>query len=117
PALYNNVPLELSFFRSDWSRSVHTATMSGAVATFTFLLPFQPVYCALNFDSRISDATSHDSHNIKAAGPVNFTLGKALITVVSPGADSSLVRVVHNYVPPDPFKNNLAGHILSDQRY
>ncbi len=117
PALHKNVPLELSFFNSDFSRSVQSCTMSGASATFTFNLPFQPVYCALNYDSKISDATSHEARYLKNNGNHNFVLGKATVQVTNTGSDSSLVRIVHNYVPPDPFKQNIQGHLLSDQRY
>lgn len=116
-ALYKNVPLEVRFFKNDHTSEVRTFTMNGSSALFTFSLTFQPAYCALNYDSKISDATSHDAKYIKNPGMVNFTLGKASVNVQNAGNDSSLLRIIHNYVAPDPFKQNLSGHILSDQRY
>jgi len=117
PALHNNVPLEVACFKSDWSKTVKTITVSGSGGTSTFTLNFQPVYCALNYDSKINDATSHEVKVIKTNGAINSTLAKLSITVLDKGQDSSLVRLVHHYVKPDPFKSNPAGHLLSDQHY
>jgi len=91
--------------------------MSGQSQTFTLSLPYAPVYTALNYDSRISDASSHEYKTIKSAGTVQYVLGKAIVTVASPGTDSSLLRIVHHYAPPDPFKDNSRGHVISDQHY
>lgn len=117
PTLYSNVPLELSFFQSDWSRVIRKVIMSGAAATFTVGIPANPVYCALNYDSKISDATSFETKTIKTASTYIFTLGKATVQVSNKGQDSSLVRVIHNYVKPDPFKSNPLNHRLSDQHF
>jgi hypothetical protein len=71
----------------------------------------------LNYDSKISDATSFENKTIKTNAAVNWALGKAYMPVKNKGADSSLIRVVHNFVKPDPFKSNPQGHKLSDQHY
>jgi hypothetical protein len=115
--LHNNVPLEISFFKADRTRTVQQIKMSGANAAFTFTLPYQPAYIALNYDSKISDATSFDTKKIISSGVQSFTLGKATVTVQASGTDTSLLRIVHNYVRPEAFKNTDAGHILSDQHY
>jgi aminopeptidase N len=117
PSLYSNVPLELSFFQGDWSRVIRKVTMSGASATFTVGIPASAVYCALNYDSKISDATSFETKTIKTASSFNWNLGKVTMQVSNKGADSSLVRIIHNYVKPDPFKNNPLNHKLSDQHF
>lgn len=117
PALFSNVPLELSFFKADWSRVIQTVTMSGASSTFTLNIPYSPVYCALNYDSKISDATSFENKTIKSAININFPLSKLYLMVQDAGADSSLVRIVHNFVKPDPFKSNPQNHLLSDQHF
>lgn len=117
PSLFSNVPLELSFFQADWSRVVRKVIMSGASSTFTVNIPATAVYCALNYDSKISDATSFETKTIKVAGSFNWALGKVNMQVSNKGADSSLVRIVHNYVKPDPFKNNPNNYTLSDQHF
>ncbi len=116
-AYFNNVPLEISFFKNDWSRVVKKIMVSGATSSATVTLPFTPAMYALNFDSKISDATSHEAKSIKAAGTNNYVLGKVFLTVQNKGQDSSLVRITHNYVKPDPFKSNIRGHRLSNQHF
>lgn len=115
--LHNNVPLEISFFKNDFSKVIKKVFMSGATATFTVNIPFNPVYAALNYDSKINDATSHEVKVIKNTGNVTWNLGKVYMQVQNKGADSSLVRVIHNYVKPDPFKNNPGNHKLSNQHF
>jgi aminopeptidase N len=117
PAFHTNVPLELSFFDASWNRVVRTVIMSGATGNFTVSVPYAAVYCALNYDSRIGDATSHEVKIIKNTGNVSYPLGKVFLQVQNKGADSSLVRVIHNYVPPDNFKENPIGNNLSNQHY
>lgn len=117
PALHSNVPLELSFFANNWSRVIKKVVMSGATQVFTVNNIGSPVYCALNYDDKISDATSHESKTVKTNGNTNFTLAKVFMQVLNAGADSSLVRVIHNYVKPDPFKNNPIHHKISDQHF
>jgi aminopeptidase N len=114
---YTDVPLEISFFKSDRSRVVRQVLMSGATGTFTVNLPFVPVMYVLNYDSKISDAASHESKTLKTASANTFTLGKALLKIQSAGSDSSLISIVHHYVPPDPFKSNPRNHRLSNQHY
>lgn len=115
--LYNNVPLEISFFKNDWSAVTRTVIMSGATGNFTVNIPYSPVYHALNYDSKISDATSHEVKIIKAPVYLNWSLARVLTIVQNSGADSSMLRIIHNFVKPDPFKNNPANHKLSNQQF
>jgi aminopeptidase N len=117
PALHTNVPLELSFFKADWTRVTRKITMSGAHATFTVSVPYSAIYYGLNYDSKINDATSHEVKVIKTVSNVTYNLGKLFVKVQNKGADSSLLRVIHNYVKPDDLKSNPFQHKLSDQHY
>ncbi|MDI1355453.1 MAG: M1 family aminopeptidase [bacterium] len=116
PAIFSNVPLEISFFKGDWSRVTKKVVMSGTSQTFTVPIPFSAVLASLNYDSKINDATSHEYKTIKTPGSINYALGKVLLQVVNSGADSSLIRVIHNYVKSDPFKTT-SPHKLSDQHF
>jgi aminopeptidase N len=113
----NNVPLEISFFKNDRSRVVRKIYASGAVSSATVNVPYNAVYAALNYDDKISDATSHEVKILKTTAVTNFTLAKVLLTIQSAGTDSSLIRVIHNYVKPDNFKSNPDNHKLSNQHY
>lgn len=117
PHLHNNVPLEISFFKNDWSRVVKKIIFSGATGTFSLSLPYLPVYAALNYDGKINDASSHEIKTIKATGNVTWNLGKVFMQVQNKGQDSSLIRVIHNYVRPDSFKQNIQNNKLSNQQY
>lgn len=117
PQLHNNVPLEITFFKSDWTVAVRKVVMSGAIGNFTTTLPFLPVYAALNYESKLNDASSHDARVIKTTGSIAIPLAKLTLTVSNSGQDSSLLRVIHNYVKPDPFLQNPNNHLLSDQHY
>jgi hypothetical protein len=111
------VPIEISFFKNDLTVITRTVNMSGGIGNFTVNIPFMPVYYALNLDSKISDATSHEVKTLKTVTNVNWTLGKVFMMIKNKGADSSLVRVIHNYVAPDAFKNNPSNYKLSNQHY
>jgi hypothetical protein len=91
--------------------------MSGQAMTFSVNVPFAANYTALNFEGEINDATTFETNVIKAAGNISYPTGKALLLVQQAGIDSSLVRIVHHFVKPDPFKNNPGQCILSNQRY
>jgi hypothetical protein len=117
PSTYSGVPLEISCFKPDWSYVVKTVTLSGIQGNFSHTVNFNPLYVALNYDSKISDATSHEYKIIRTTGVYSYSLTKAFVTVDDKGADSTLLRVIHHYVKPDPFKQNPAHHRLSDQRY
>lgn len=115
--LYNNVPLEISFFDANWNRTVKSFTMSGAGQTFTTNLNFNPVFEAINMDSKISDSNIGESKTIKTTGGITYNMAKATLTVNSFGTDSSYLRIEHNYTAPDPIKNSIRKYKLSNQHY
>jgi aminopeptidase N len=116
PNYFNNVPLEISFFDANWNRMLKSVSMSGSCDHFSFSLPFQPVFTAIDYDEKISDAICDEVRKIKANGLVDF--GTARLNLdVKRVSDSVLVRVEHNWVAPDPMKHKIDGLILSDRRY
>jgi aminopeptidase N len=117
PALYNSVPLEVSFFDNNWNRTVKSFTMSGANQNFTTTLNFNPVYSAINYDSKISDGITSEVKTFKTNTVYNYLLAKTIFTVTALGSDSSLIRVEHNYAKPDPIKYNIKKYKLSNQHY
>lgn len=114
--LYNNVPMEVTFYNSDWSFITDTIWLSGAYTDSVYTLPFDPVFTALNVNSRINQAVTSDQKTITSPGKYFFNLGKMTLTVDAL-SDSALVRVEHHWAKPDPIKNNTKGHIISDSRY
>jgi aminopeptidase N len=117
PSLFSNVPLEISFMNSAWNREIKTVTMNGATQVFTLQTNVLPVFAGMNVDSKISDAISSEYKTIKTNATATYTLGRATIIVTNKGADSSYVRVEHNFAEPDPVKNNIHNYRLNTQHY
>ncbi len=117
PALYNNVPLEISFFKPDRTREIRKINFSGAHQTYTFSLNFNPATTILNYDGKIGDAVTSETLNIKNVANINLSYGRLRLMIQNPGADSSFIHVAHNFVKPDNFKSNPQGALISDQHY
>ncbi|MCA0429839.1 MAG: T9SS type A sorting domain-containing protein [Bacteroidetes bacterium] len=117
PALHTSVPLEISFFKSDWTRVVKKVIVNGASTTFTTSLNFLPIFTIINFDSKIGDATTTEYKTIKNTGSNSFSLAKVTLSITNVGIDSNFIHITHNYVKPDAFVSNPQGHKLSNQHY
>ncbi|MBC7696247.1 MAG: T9SS type A sorting domain-containing protein [Burkholderiales bacterium] len=117
PALYSNVPLEVTFMNGAWNKEIKKIYMSGAAQSFTVNTMINPVYVGMNVGSKISDAISSEYRIIKTNAAITYTLGRATFIVSNNGVDSSYIRVEHNFVKPDPFKNNIYNFRLNSQHY
>ncbi|MES2514021.1 MAG: M1 family aminopeptidase [Bacteroidota bacterium] len=117
PALFSNVPLEVSFMDASWNKEVKTLNMTGAAKSFTIQTNVMPVYAGMNVESKISDAVSSEVKIIKTNTTLNYTLGRATVFVLNKGVDSSYVRIEHNFAAPDPFQNNPYNFRLNSQHY
>ncbi len=117
PSLYNNVPLELTFMNSVWTKEVKTISMSGATKSFTLQTNIKPVYTGINMESKISDAISSEYKTLKVANTTTYGLGRATLLISDKGQDSTFLRIEHNFASPDPIKNNLSNFRLNTQHY
>lgn len=117
PALFSNVPLEVTFMNGAWNKEIKKIVMSGATQSFTINTNVNPLYAGMNVGSKISDAISSEYKTIKTNATITYTLGRATFMVSNKGIDSSYVRVEHNIVKPDPFKNNIYNFRLNSQHY
>jgi len=116
PAYANNVPLEVKFYDANWNTQTRSFMISGQTTMQTVTIPINPVYAALDFDEKISDATADEWRVISTTGQHNMTLARCNLTVNSI-SDSALIRVEHNFAPPDPLQNNPNNYNISDYRY
>lgn len=117
PALFANVPLEITFMNSAWAKEIKSIVMNGATKSFTVQTNVAPAFTGMNVDSKISDAISSEYKAIKASGIITYTLGGATLLVSSSGTDSSYIRIEHNFAAPDPVKVNLHNYRLNTQHY
>lgn len=115
--LAQNVPLTVTFVHQDWN-TVHEEeiVMSGALNSFMVTLPFTPQIVVLNRNDRISHAVTAQEEVVTSTALANFT--QAMMTVSPQNqVDSSLIRVEHHWVAPDPFLNQPSDLVISRQRY
>ncbi len=101
PAYYNNVPLEVTFKDASWLENTQSLMMSGANSSFTFSVPFDPKFVAINKGEKISHAVAPEFKTIKVTGGASFPNAKFSMNVLNI-VDSAFIRVEHNYTAPDP---------------
>lgn len=121
PHLYQQVPLKLSFFvqfGTGWQRIDSIVLISDECTSFTApVFPDQDIlYIALDFDEKLQDAITDEWKIITDTGSYNFGTAKMILNVTA-NTDSSLVRVEHNWIRPEPMQNKIAGLHLHDKRY
>ena len=101
PAYYTNVPLEVTFKAADWTENTQQFLMSGANSSFTFTVPFNPKFVAVNKGEKISHAVVSEFKTVKTTGTSSFANAKFTLNVLSI-VDSAFIRVEHNFATPDP---------------
>ena len=112
---HSNVPLQLSFMDDNWNLQTEEVSMSGDYQQFTFTMPFDPVFAAVNMDEQINDAIT--AENLTLTSPQSFNLNYSNIKVtVSNVVDSALMRIEHNWVYPDEM-NAPQNILISKDRY
>lgn len=118
PNYYSDIPLEIIAMDNSGNRAETSFIMDGRCGIYRLKLDFEPEFVALDMNERISDAISDDWQVFKGE---NFTIQlDAFFTlnyVKVPDGDSLLIRVEHNWVAPDPFKQPVSGLHLSNRRY
>jgi aminopeptidase N len=113
---YTNVPFELTCRGSNFELFTAQVVLSGPNGFVDVTVPFEPVYASLNRNEAISHAVTAEERFIKTTGNANWA--NALLEInTSTVQDSVLIRVEHNWVAPDPFKQAFAMYRLSPNRY
>lgn len=118
PNLYNNVPLEVTFKNSSWEEETFSFVMNGATNSFQFNTSFSPAIYYLNDKDKISQAVTADKQIISSTGITNLTHSFFRITTNNV-SDSAFIKVEHNWVAPDGFKDGSQGFLydISTERY
>lgn len=116
PALYELVPLEITMYSKDWEVMTQQVNMRGSCGLLQTVVPFEPVFVAVDMNEKISDATTDKYYIISDTGSYDFE--EALMIVdVQQVTDSALVRVEHNWLAPDSMKTRIPGLHISRERY
>jgi hypothetical protein len=85
--------------------------------SFTFTLPFVPVWTALDRNEKVGDAVSDYERVIGTPGTQAFPETNVSLNVLSAGSGASTVRIEHSWVAPDPFKQAPPEGKISDYHY
>jgi len=115
PTLYNNVPVELTFFGEENEQFTSRVLMKDACAVaYVDNIGFKPVYVAVDFEEKLADSGLAEYQYINNTGTYQFE-ESSLTLAVTNVSDTNLFRVISNIVQPDPLKQNQTGFHLADR--
>jgi aminopeptidase N len=118
PNYFSNVPLDITFKSSNWSEETFSFVMNGANNSFQFTTSFAPVLSFLNGADKISQGVTAENQTLTSTGIKNFSYS-FFRTDVNNISDSAYIKVEHNWVAPDDFKDGDKDFLydLSTERY
>lgn len=101
PAMYNDVPLQITFMDGNWNEYTVTKIVSGEHDIVTVNVPFDPTFIYLNKDSHLLNAVTGIDSVVRHTGILNLPYAYFHMNVTSED-DSSFLRVEHYRIAPDP---------------
>lgn len=119
PEMFEDVPLAISFIAEDWNSVNVKEIISGEHYSFTTTLPFAPKTIFLNRDYSLLNAVTGEELKIKGDGSKIVDFSYSYLNYTQASEDSSLVRIDHFRMAPDPIENvEMAEHyVISPDRY
>ncbi len=94
-----------------------TVIIDSLTNMFHFPLLFTPTMISLDRALKVTDAIVDYELEVASSGVKIMYETNVVLNVQNVGASNSTVRVEHNYVMPDPFKQSNPGIRLSDYHY
>ncbi len=117
PHYYNLVPVNVTYFDYNFNRIDEIVFVSGKCTPHSkSFTNFTPAFIALDFYEHLQDAITDEWKIISNTGYAGLANAKMTL-IVTENTDSSLVRVEHNWIRPEPMQNKIAGLHLHDKRY
>lgn len=112
----NKVPI--SFMNENFETITKIIDFDGEFGEQTFTLPFNPMLSLCDYFEQISDASIDETKFINSTGTKNYnnTFFKAIVNSADEN-DTAMLRITHNWVAPDNFKNEIPGLIIADNRF
>jgi len=111
-----SLPVELTFDNGT-DKTTKVAIVNAATNVLTFTIPFIPLWVAIDREDKLSDAVVDYEMQVTDTGTYSFPETYSSIHVEDAGSDTSTIRMINHYVPPDPFINPYPGVRLSDFHY
>jgi hypothetical protein len=116
PALYTQVPFEITLMDKSMNKEVHKVYLSGLDSTYSISGSLLPVFIGIDMDGKLSDAITDKHYVTSSSGELDMVDAMMKIQVKAI-KDSALVRVEHFWTSPDHFYNVNKGLQLSTRRY
>lgn len=115
-ALTDGTRATIRFYGANLQSQDLDVVFNGATDTFFVFLPFMPVVASLDPEEHLLDATTDNYKLVTGIANLSFpdTWFAASANVVP---DTTLLRVVHNWVAPDTLGGELPGIVLAAQRF
>ena len=110
------LPIDVTFYNSPQEFQTVQVNTYGPCSSFSFELPFDPKYYALDVEEKIQDATVDKYEYINQIGTNDFDLARVIFNVRTIN-DSVLMHATHHYIKPEPFQEIIEGLHLSPNRY
>jgi hypothetical protein len=96
-----NVPIEVSFYSSDWQVYYTTVQAGDLFSVHSVIVPFEPVHIALNERYLLNQARLDYQRILTSTGNNIYPFVKFRVNVQNI-SDSALVRIDHHWIAPDP---------------
>ncbi|MCK9613703.1 MAG: M1 family aminopeptidase [Bacteroidales bacterium] len=117
PDFANSNHVEITFGKNDWQFYTDSLHFSGQFGSKEFIVPFEPDFAMMDFNEKISDATTDVHKVLKTTGMMDYLTALCRVEVMNI-SDSAFVRVEHNWVAPDSLKEVNPDIVrLSDYHY
>lgn len=108
--------VEVTFMDKNWNSCTETIDFSGERSERSLFIPFAPSLVMVDPEEKVADATTGHLFVIDSVGHYAFYAAYCVVQVEKV-TDSTLLRVVHNWVAPDDFRDKRANQVISTSRY
>jgi len=112
----NSNRVNIEFLNNELESQKQMLLFDGISGSAEFMVPFEPTIIFVDPDDLLCDATTDETHSINSTGETVFSNTFFSLETEEIGTEA-LVRVTHNWVPPDSLKKPVNGLRLSDYRY
>ncbi len=119
PHYYNHVPVNISYFDGTGLVATERVTLSGECSQIVSqdFFGVMPEYIALDFDEKLQDAITDEWKVIADTGSYDFGTAKMVVHATGYTASGNILRVLHNWIRPQPMRTKIPALHLHDKRY
>jgi hypothetical protein len=112
--LYNNMPVEVFFFKDKNTYEKRLIVIDNQTDSFEFTFDFKPAYVCLDYDEKLSDAIT--DRTVITGVADTFDLPETFSRIfLKNSRDTSLIRVEHHWIGPELYR--IKPPYMSDYRY